>query len=203
MLLSGIHGDERGVMKSLRSAVESRHDALGDFLYIPEVCPSSVQSRTRQNSSGQDLNRCFEKNFDSDEVRVVTEVLSPLRVETCISFHEDLGHKDFYLYDSHHAEGSAELDNLRHDVKSLGVGLLDGFDDEHDEILQFKFFNGYAGGVPTPDGRPLGTLESWLIKNRVAKRVCGIEVPGNADQEVKDKIVLAVFENLVYNESNC
>jgi hypothetical protein len=77
------------------------------------------------------------------------------------------------------------------------VDLLNDVDDKDDEHLGFSFVDGYAANIPNADGKPVGPLEAWLIKQKIVDRVYGIEVPCSLDKITKDKLVEKVLYNLV------
>jgi hypothetical protein len=196
LVVSGIHGDEYGVIESVKKSVETYKNELGDFVYVPEISPSAVKAKTRCNCDGIDVNRCFVDDCTCNEALCVQEFLKQYSFIQCVSFHEDLEHTSFYLYDSGDMSDNC-LNRLRKDVTSLGVGLLNGVDDDTDEHLGFKFVNGYASKIPNSEGKPVGPIEAWLIRRGVVDRVYGVEVPSMLSQDIKDKLIDKVLYNLV------
>ncbi len=194
LLLSGAHGDEYEVIRSVHKAVDAFGDKLPDFLYIPEVSPSSVASRSRSNYRERDINRQFIDGTDCEEAQAVMELLRQHRMNTCVSFHEDPSQEQFYLYDSGQFSDS-ERSRMQDAVSSCGVELFSGIDDPEDEYLGFEFIDGYRPHTGA-DGKPQGPLETWLIRQGVVKRVFGVEVPGKIDAKKKDQIVRCLFECL-------
>lgn len=194
LLLSGAHGDEFEVIDSVHKAIDSLEQALPDFLYIPEVSPSSVASRSRANYRDKDINRQFIDGTDCQEAQAVMALLNQCKMDTCISFHEDPSQEQFYLYDTG-AFSDLELSAMRDAVTSCGVELFSGIDDPEDEYLGFEFVDGYRPRTGS-DGTPVGPLETWLIRQGVVKRVFGVEVPGKIDAQKKDEIVRCLFERL-------
>lgn len=192
LLLSGAHGDEYAVIDSVHKAVDALGEKLPDFLYIPEVSPSSVAVRLRANFRDRDINRQFVDGTDCVEALAVMELLGTHKMDTCISFHEDPEQEQFYLYDTGEFS-KEELSRMRDAVKSCRVELFSGIDDPEDEYLGFEFREGYCPHVGS-DGEPRGPLETWLIRQKIVKRVFGVEVPGKVAPEKKDKIVHCLFE---------
>lgn len=194
LLTSGAHGDEYEVIDSVRAAIGARQDSLPDFLYIPEISPSSVASRCRANYRNKDINRQFVDGTECGEAQAVMRLLGGRTFTRCISFHEDPEQEQFYLYDTG-AFSSDELLAMRSGIRACGVELFSGIDDPEDEFLGFEFKDGYRPRTGA-DGKPIGPLETWLIRKGIVKRVFGVEVPGKADKETKDKIVRCLFECL-------
>ena len=194
LLLSGAHGDEFEVIDSVHAAIDVHQNELPDFLYIPEVSPSSVSGRTRHNCDSLDINRQFVDDTECEEAQAVMALLKDYNIDTCVSFHEDPEQEQFYLYDS--GECSAyELARIQEAVKSCGVGLFSGIDDPEDAHLGFEFKDGYRAHVGA-DGKPVGPIETWLIRNKIATRVFGVEVPGKIPASKKDQVTTCLFECL-------
>lgn len=196
LVLSGIHGDEFEVVDLVKKELKARASALPDFFYLPIVSPTASSSRTRHNKDGVDLNRHFLPGTQITEARIVMSILKPLSVRLAVSFHEDVHEDRFYLYDSGHLANKG-LAKLRHCLKEQKIGLLNGCDDPRDECLGFEFTDGYVSHVPTRDFRPTGSLESYLIRAKIAERVFGIEVPGRISLAKKRRVVAAVFDCLI------
>jgi len=194
LLLSGAHGDEFEVIGSVHKSVVALDAKLPDFLYIPEVSPSSVASRTRSNYRGKDINRQFVKNTECEEAHAVMELLRQFHMDTCVSFHEDPELAQFYMYDSGKFSDSERF-RMQDAVRSCGVELFSGVDDPEDEYLGFEFVDGYRPHTGS-DGKPEGPLETWLIRQKIVKRVFGVEVPGKADSKKKDALVLCLLKLL-------
>lgn len=196
LVLSGIHGDEFEVVDLVKKELKARASSLPDFCYLPIVSPTAVALRTRHNKEGVDLNRHFLPGTQITEARLVMSILKPLSVRLVLSFHEDVHEDRFYLYDSGRL-AKKDLAKLRHCLKEQKIGLLNGCDDPHDECLGFEFTDGYISHVPTCDHRPTGSLESYLIRAKIAQRVFGIEVPGRLSLAKKRRVVAAVFDCLI------
>jgi len=193
LLCSGIHGDECGVVDSVCRFLEKEIDASFSYVYIPRVSPSAVARGTRVNKDGDDLNRCFLEHTHSSEARAAIDIIHQFKLRTCVSFHEDPIHTDFYLYDSGELEES-RIEQLRLCITALGVGLLNGVDDPDDPVLGHVFTDGYKSNIDT--NQLFGPLESWLVRSAGFVRVYGIEVPGELEQEKKDELVHALFKCL-------
>ena len=194
LLLSGAHGDEFEVIDSVHAAIDAHQGILPDFLYIPEVSPSSVRARSRSNYRNKDINRQFVNGTECGEAQAVMELRGAYRMDTCISFHEDPSQEQFYMYDTGQFSDD-ELLRMQSRVRGCGVALFSGIDDPEDEYLGFEFVDGYRPHTGA-DGTPEGPLETWLIRQKIAKRVFGVEVPGKAGPEKKDALVRCLLEML-------
>jgi hypothetical protein len=197
LIISGIHGDEFEVVESVRKSIEKNKDKLGDFVYIPIASPTAFEARNRQSACGLDMNRHFTNSCKCNEAQAIMQLLKSMKIKQCVSFHEDLEHPHFYMYDSDNMEGDECLARLRKDITELGVDLLNDVDDKDDEHLGFEFIDGYAGNIPDAEGKPIGSMETWLIKEKITDRVFCIEVPGSSSKDIKDKLVEKVLYNLV------
>ncbi len=146
-LFSGIHGDEWRVISSVKKAVDHHFSSLSPFLYIPECSPSAVELKTRLNSDGLDLNRCFMEVPKCQEATDVMKIISPHVFDLCVDFHEDNEHGGVYLYDNIDIEGSDKLNNFRAKCQLIG-SLFSGIDDQSDEDLGRQVKNGYRVSLP-------------------------------------------------------
>ena len=198
LIVSGFHGDERGVISSVKRAVKKYHDALLPFFFIPEVSPSAIRLGTRFNKNKADLNRSFFDDSSVEEVRLLIKKVLPYKFDVCISFHEDPEYSDFYLYDAYgeNLEGSHLLQNLRSRIKSLNVGLLNGIDDPQDPTLGITFHEGYHYFPPVHENKD-GFFSDWAFTKGVIKRYLNPEIPGKLDQIRKDKLVEILFNQLL------
>ena len=198
LILSGFHGDERGVISSVQKAVKKYRDTLPPFLFISEVSPSAIRLGTRFNKNKADLNRSFFDNSIIDEVKSLMKDALPYKFDVCISFHEDPEYPDFYLYDAYgdNLEGSQVLQNLRSRIKSLNVGLLNGIDDPQDPTLGITFHEGYHYFPPVHENKD-GFFSDWAFSKRIIKRYLNPEIPGKLDQNRKDKLVEILFNQLL------
>lgn len=200
LILSGTHGDEYEIIECLRKEIYKRLEKLPDFLYIPVVSPSAVDQRKRQNKDGKDLNRSFFDNSNINEVKTNISILEGHHFDICLSFHEDPEYKDFYMYDFHGAdlEKSSTLEKLRKEIRSLGVGLLNGIDDPSDPTLGNVFLNGYKYYPPNESGdTSSGFFAYWAFSKGIIKRYINPEIPGKLDPNTKEKIVDIIFRNII------
>lgn len=196
---TGMHGDEKGVIPSVKDVLNSHLPQLETLLYIPEVSPSAVKLGTRVNAKGNDINRSFVDDTADEEARLTMEIIRDFTPAICMSFHEDPNR--LYIYDAgkFSLEGSETLATLREEVQTLGVPLLNGIDDEGDPALGIDFSKGYRHFRLETQTGDKGFFGSWALFHGLAKRALTIEIPANLELGLKDKVVDSVFRNLVIN----
>lgn len=197
LLFSGTHGDEAGVIASVRAYLGAREKELPDFVWVPEVSPSAVRLGTRRNERGLDINRVFTMDTDEPEVTANRMIVDGKTFDLFVDFHEDPTTDAFYLYDSLDARGEKSFDAMYQEVQSLGVPLYRGVDDEE---LGLQVENGYvvcSNYDAAPEKGDVYTSWKYLKDRAIVKwRLLTVEVPGKASRETKDKIVALVFEYL-------
>jgi hypothetical protein len=194
LILSGMHGDESGVIDCVRTYIAEHN--LPEHVYIPEVSPSAVAARTRRNRYGHDVNRSFFDPPKDPEVSEFTSGISGKYFDLCINFHEDPDlAQTFYLYDSGQLS-TDQLLSLRSSVIEAGSGLHTGTDDPLDADLDLHVEKGY---ISTPyDSLPQDAGFSWVWFSRhgITKRDVDIEIPGKASTEMKQKLVNLIFDTM-------
>lgn len=200
-IASGLHGDEWGVIASLEKAVLRHERELPPFLFVPRLCPSAVEARTRCNRDGVDINRNFFDFTTIPEVQAVQRLFDQFHFAIGFSFHEDLCTDCFYMYDSGPGIKKSARRRFVAELRKVGVRLFDGIDDPDDAVLGYRVRRGF---VKTPPGRlerEQGTFERWAITTVIADCVLTPEIPGKVSQEVKDKIVDAFFRCVILSEA--
>lgn len=199
LLSSGVHGDESGVIVSVRKMVDKCLHHLPDFVFIPVVSPSAVTLGTRKNGQGVDLNRSFIPNTIVDEALAAQKIVANNHFDLHIDFHEDPHSLGFYVYDYRVGNGlpSKDVLSLLSGVRDLGVCLYSGIDDD-DEALKNKVVGGYC--APSLNIRD-GSFDNWARKSGVVKRSLAIEIPGRLPQGKKDRIVEIIFGLFTKNPS--
>jgi hypothetical protein len=196
LIHAGTHGDEYGVIESVRLAVKKYERSLPNFVYVPTVSPSAVAKRTRFNGEGVDINRnCFEESKVA-EIEANFQIVADKKFELMVTFHEDPGPKaDFYLYDIGCGLGRKDSWNTFTDeLRRIGVGLLNGEDDPGDPILDYTFENGYRYFPAPVEGHNGGSFDAWATRNGVVKRTLVPEIPGHLPQKKKNLIVDLFFK---------
>lgn len=202
LIVSGIHGDEFGVISSVRASIRRYLTSLPNFLFIPEMSSSAVLLGTRKNNEGLDLNRSFFDDSPNEEVRAIMEIVNNFHFDICFSFHEDLELAEFYLYDAFgkNLKGSGLLKNLQKGIKSLNINLLNGVDDPNDPTLGDTFVDGYHFyPVKKVFTNKFGFFSDWGFVNKVFKRYINPEIPGQLAQGKKNKVADLIFRYLILN----
>ncbi len=196
---TGMHGDEQGIIPSVRDVLNSNLPQLETLLYIPEVSPSAVKLGTRTNAQGNDINRSFIEGTADQEAQLAMDIIRSLEPAVCVSFHEDP--ERLYIYDAGglSLEGSGHLAILRDEVQTLGVPLLSGVDDGSDPALGMDFSKGYRHFPLETQTQDKGFFGSWALSQGLTKRTMTVEIPANLAPGLKDKVVDSVFRNLVIN----
>lgn len=193
LLLSGTHGDEYGVIESLKKSVLLHSAQLPSYIFVPEVSPSAVAQKTRKNSEGFDINRYFTQHSPSKEVQEAIDFLSQFRFDVLLNFHEDYERKQSsYIYDSHHFSDE-EYERWITFNEQASLPLFTGIDDESDPALSNYIQDGYLGTKDEHRTYDSGFFQDWALTNNVVKRSFIIEVPGAAPQAEKDRITAALF----------
>ncbi len=195
---SGTHGDEFHVIDSVTQTIRQYLPKLPDFIFIPSLSPSAVKTKTRNNSEGLDLNRCFYDNTSSPEALAIMDLTRKFPTEICISFHEDPDQNKFYMYDTvGDMKHSIVLENLKNEIQSHGIGLYSGIDDTSDPVLGFEFVEGYKSFNFEECLKTFGTFACWAISEGVVKREIMPEVPGKITKFKKNKLVDVIFRHLI------
>ena len=200
-LFSGIHGDEWRIISSVKRTIVNYQDDLGSYVYIPKCSPSAVNSKTRTNEEGNDLNRTFIKNPQDQEAKEIISLIKPFTFDLCVDFHEDTDLNSVYVYDSANIEGSTELAKFRNQVLKITT-LYSGVDDETDEQLGGKSHEGYrVSNPPEKDENGnyeyLGFFDYWALIEKKTKRWMTLELPIGLPEAKKDKIVDIFFSTLI------
>lgn len=104
VLLAGMHGNEKGAIKTLRALRDGRPIKGADIWVIPVVNPDGVAKNKRQNARKVDLNRNFstgwkkasgatysgKRAFSEPEARAIRDFLKKIKPRYTISFHQPL-----------------------------------------------------------------------------------------------------------------
>lgn len=196
LILTGTHGDEYEVINLVKEYLEKNKSKIPDYLYLPEVSPSAVELKTRENSLKHDLNRNFIKDTTDPEARAVIDYLDDKKFDVCLDFHEDPELSEFYFYDS----GILDTSDLKDWISLLEkskIKTYTGIDDKDDPLLGYKFEKGYKSFLDYPVNPSAGFLWDWSQTEKAIRRMVTLEVPGKLDLDKKYKIVELVFENLL------
>lgn len=201
LIHSGTHGDEYQVIESVKKAVGKYHDFLPDFVFVPEVSPSAVARRKRNNEVGVDMNRSFFDDSPIEEVVANMEIVKEFApFDLCATFHEEPEFGDFYMYQSgeHDCTNDSKWLAFKREIGNLGVGFLNGTDDPGDPVLKYEFVEGYRH-VPRPEGgyKESGEFDYWSINRNFVRYALIPEIPEKLNQEIKDKIVDLFFRQFL------
>ncbi len=199
LIHSGTHGDESGVIESVRRAVEKYAARLPDFVYVPIVSPSAVARGTRENGDGIDINRSFLENSPLAEVEANFSIVDDRKFDLLVTFHEDLyWETTFYLYDVNCGLGETEAwRRFKAELRLMGADLLTGVDDPDDPTLNLAFVDGYHYFSAPKNGYPGGGFDAWAFRNKVIKGFLNPEIPGKLSQEKKNKVVDLFFRRFL------
>jgi hypothetical protein len=198
LFVSGIHGDEYGVIPYVKKALKKYGKHIPPYMYIPQASKTAVAQKTRRNEDDVDINRHFFSGTSVEEVVRIQTLVSQFRFSYTVTFHEDRDEKRFYMYDMGGVLHETHFfDVLKNELKKLGIFLLDGIDDPNDPILGHRFLEGYCALVHGGQIPENGTLEQWLITHSITKQVLAVEVPGKVSTLYKDKIVDTFFRQII------
>lgn len=194
---TGTHGDEWEVAGLVENYLKTNEKILPDFVFVPEVSPSAVKNKTRQNNLKNDLNRCFFSDSNDPEVQANIEILKNRNFDLMLSFHEDPDFPEYYIYDVGLENTTDEL-ILEHNrlLSSKGIELLNGVDDPNDINLGYEFREGYRKFVHKIEEDD-GMISSWVFNRKIIKEYLLPEIPGKANLETKKYIVESFFEEVV------
>lgn len=201
LLDSLTHGNEGGVMKSVRCFIAGNEERVPNFLWVPEVSPSATRLGTRCNARGVNVNRVFRDDTAEDEARANINVWQQHRFTLHLSFHEDPDLADkFYVYDTANAPKSPEVLGLLAAAENCGFKRYTGYDAPKSR-LKVAIRDGYfserwdGGGFRVPALAGQATI--YTVTKGIARRGFTIEVPGKATQERKNVLVAAILNHFI------
>jgi len=201
LIHTGTHGDEFGVIEIVKKAIEKYEGMLPDFIFVPEVSPSAVAKKTRNNWADRDMNRSFFAHRDDPEVKVNIEVLKNRHFDLFVSFHEDHEFEnEYYIYDV----GRGRTENklvLKHNrvLKERGIRLMNGVDAPEDPNLGYMFVDGYKKFEHKNDTDH--GIAGWIMDTKIAEEYLMPEIPMKADIKTKEMIVETFFEEIIVKYS--
>jgi hypothetical protein len=198
VIQTGTHGDEYGVIQSVEKAIRKYETQLQDFIFVPEVSPTAVKAKTRVNIRGSDLNRIFTSESKDQEVQDNMTLLEKYPSDFVVSFHEDPEHSDIvYVYDNGFEGEDSHTKIWLESIRKYGIKPLNGSDDPTDPALDFIFTDGYRF-FPYKGGEEFnGMVVTWVLGEKLSQRFQIVEIPGQAEQKLKDKLVDDYFEKVL------
>lgn len=201
LIHSGTHGDEYEIIDIIKRCVEKYESNLPDFVFVPEVSPSAVKAQTRLTGTGEDINRIFFSNSDNTEVIENIKVFDRHKFETMVSFHEDVGIYDYYIYDSGFGVHESEIVKTHNKkIEKLGIKLLNGVDDPEDPQLNYEFKDGYRKFIEKPGDKNNGMITVWAMTERGVNETLIPEIPGMLDVKEKELIIDTFFVDVLVNK---
>ena len=199
LIHTGTHGDEWRVIEPTTEYILANADSLPDFIYVPEVSPSAVASKTRVNGNNLDLNRNFFDHSSDEEIKANLEILNSHDFTKTLSIHEDIGYKEFYLYDSGVIK-KEEWQEFILKLKEIDIDVLNGLDDPEDPVLGTVFKDGYFSTSHLDLSKSnFGTLSEYLAINKDQARYFTIEVPTQSTSQQKKLLIELIFPALLYD----
>lgn len=201
LIHAGTHGDEYEVIELVEMALKKYERRMRPFLFVPAVSPSAVSQRTRKSINGLDMNRDFTDSSSDFEIRANMDLLTDKRFDLFVSFHEDPGLREYYIYDVGYskAESKKILEHNKY-LKENGVKLLNGVDDPEDPFLGYEFIDGYLKFVHPEDYHDDGTISAWALNRHICDEYLCPEIPGKLSLEIKKEIVDSFFEKILLRE---
>jgi len=200
LIHTGTHGDEWRVIKPTMEYILANTNNLPNFIYVPEVSPSAVANKTRENGNNLDLNRNFLDSSGDEEIKANLEILNNHNFKKIISIHEDPELKErseFYLYDSGLIK-KEEWQKFILKLKEIDIDVLNGFDDPEDPVLGTVFKDGYFSTSHLDFTKSSsGTLAEYLAANNKEARYFTVEVPTQSTNKQKASLVELIFSELV------
>ncbi len=191
-----MHGDEYEVVGVVQKYLAENKHKLPDYFYIPHLSPSALETKTRNNKFGHDLNRSFVDNpIDPEAIKIISD-LKDQKFELALDFHEDPELLEFYMYDSGDIQDQ-DLNTFRKLLEQSEVVLFSGIDDPSDPTLGYEFTDGYASFLNSNSVHMGGTIWDYTLRHGITKRMITIEIPGKETIEKKAKIVEIIFEGLL------
>jgi hypothetical protein len=198
LIVSGLHGNEGGVIEPLFDFLHHWENTSPSIVFIPDMCPSALKKRKRNNVFRRNENRIFGLGIHDPENSIVKKIITDhAPYDLVVSFHEDPELPEAYLYDVGKDDPAIRLKEWQQGVKEAGINLLNGVDDPNDRALLNVFVDGYN---LAPVALQNGQFEHWVVKEHLAKRSLTIEIPSSAAKEQKKKLIEVSFQQLIFCE---
>ncbi len=197
LLVSGLHGDETGVVTLISDYLVENLDLLPPFIYVPLASPSAAILHTRHNSDGIDLNRSFLDIKPSLETRQLKQIVTKFGpFETLLCFHEDKEIYSSYIYADTTKSQEKNTQLWRRMLKEQNIQLYSGVDDPKDKKLGFEAIDGCIR-LNMKSLTYASMLECWVVYKEFVKISITIEVGGKLSQSNKRKVIKTSFESFL------
>ena len=189
-LAAGVHGDEPAAVTAVLQFLEERRREQYpgiDFTIYPCVNPDGFDAGTRENATGDDINRSFHGE-GTPESRALRRSLEGNRFDYWIDAHEDYAEDGYYMFAPTDSEWAADV------VAAVGkVGPVTA----KPEIDEMKIVAGivdHEKDVPDMmEERQDWPLAFYMIKN-FSKRGFTPETPGLLDLDLRVRMQLAAYD---------
>lgn len=192
LILSGTHGDENIITRTILRNLQQFQSKLPAFLFIPAVSPSAVMLSTRRNYQGLDINRSYINSSIHEEITTGMDIIRRYSYRLCMDFHMDRDQDAFYMYDSMKMKSSL-LRRTRKNIIKCNVPLFNGIDDPYDRDLGNKISGGY---LVDRKGTP-GSVWDWVLQERLANRIITVEIPLRQSHRKMGCIINTLFGELI------
>lgn len=175
-LSAGIHGDEPGSTEGLLNWAERNHAKLSKLplLIYPCLNPWGLVNNSRLDSTGEDLNRAWERPRHP-YLRKVFEGVSGKKFKLAMTMHEDFDGQGIYLYEPF---AGGRSDGWAETILEAGASFLSL--DMRKKIEGRTARNGIIR--PRPNNPPEeGIPEAMYLYNHHAPRTFTIETPSERE----------------------
>lgn len=188
-LSAGIHGDEAGGTEGLIAWAEKNASRLREIpaLVFPCLNPWALQTNSRYDRNGLDLNRAFHLS-DYPFVMGWRAVLGAYRFPAALALHEDYDAQGIYIYESYRAEphwGEALLDAARPIIPIEQRAKVDGRKQSAGLVRR---------RINIPMFETMGYPESVWLHLHHAERTFTIETPSEFSLTQRVAAQVAVIE---------
>ncbi|PWU24002.1 hypothetical protein C5B42_01105 [Candidatus Cerribacteria bacterium 'Amazon FNV 2010 28 9'] len=195
LVVSGLHGDEAGVIEPLFLHLTTQEKELPPTLFIPVMSPSAFERKQRKNKHGNDVNRIFGLNTGDTEEQVASSIVKAhAPYNLVVSFHEDHEYSQVYVYDVGTTPCEPDISSWRNAIHALSLDLLNGIDDPSDADLGYRFEEGYNHELAAKNS---GEFEHWVIQENFAPRSLTLEIPAHATSYQKRGAIEATLQHLI------
>lgn len=202
LILSGIHGDEQsGPLAIARFLLGLRLPVQrNNWDIIPLINPYGFEKGKHDDALGRNINRYFfdaPKKNEPAECGILRKFSKSIHqtYDFAVSIHEDTERRNFYLYDGGCGQDSPLITKVFGSVKQRKIGLFSGIDDINDPQLRNRVKNGYIDAKSSCEHLP--TFEDYLLRNKKAKKVLVLEIPGRLKLEKRINLAALLIAEIL------